>query len=601
LASKAQTDLIILKNLNHEMAAKLWLKKLNPAFVTAPVLHFTLEPFVEHDYELLPSPELVAKGISARVIRGERESVAVNLMPLDQGRELTVKLTDLKTANGNILPARNCEIRILKKWYQAGTTSLNRPDEGGEWVSELLVRDDTMVKPDHEKQRNILVHRNDGPELKPLVIPRYTSRQYFLTFTIPAELAPGDYSGSLKVISTTDQRELTSVPINITVLPLTVEKTDFVFSIYYHGSLTNGKNPKQDAVNEAELRQLAEYGHNSVCIQEGVETLKSGADGETVEYDWTLVRKAIELRKKLGLTAPTFIMGTHWRTPVIEPFWVLAGEAIGKRDEQALLKVLDSKKLKYSVINYNRAMTKLADEYNFGTLYFYTWDEPGYDATGRAMRACKTVDQWCLDGGGKAAAAITMNGAVELIGNLDLPILDSDTAQLGKLRRKLPFDKSWVYWHPLENPAGDRLFGGILLWYGGYTGAASYAYQALGGKAEGWDDWNAQIPNWRPEHYVYPSANITPVPTWQLAAMREGYDDTRLLEMIDRRVKKAAALKLNPAQQAIVATAAKLVNETPEKFQASYIKLHSTLNGNDFKAFREQLLDTLLAIDQVVK
>jgi hypothetical protein len=153
---------------------------------------------------------------------------------------------------------------------------------------------------------------------------------------------------------------------------------------------------------------------------------------------------------------------------------------------------------------------------------------------------------------------------------------------------------AWWYWHPLENPTHDRLENGLVTWYLKLDGTAPYALAALGG----WDDWKG-TGKYRPERYIYDGHNA-PLPTIEFEAYREGVDDYRYLNMIDRRLHALAGRRLTPAGQEVVNEAQELVDHVPAPFagwKLNDLAFERRITGADWAALRARMQDLVVQLD----
>ena len=601
---KQKPNIQKIAGLLQEMKCAKWMSQL-PANLLSnknsanAVLTFPVTSFVDVDYKFLPAPSAIGAPVKIQAMRDEYESGCLNVFALNGNCSVLPAGGDLKGPGGATLPASAFDVRVLKGWYQAGKGGNQDPSGVGVWANELLLKDDSMISSDHAAGRNTVHRINDTAELQPVKIDRFQSRQFWLTVKVPADQTPGLYEGTVRV--TSNGAEVATVPLQVQVLPLTMERGKFTYTMYFNGLLGKGmmggkdaKDPdtiqKADRKYEADLKMMSEYGFTSVFVQDGAEHTES-ADGMVTSYDFSKIRQALELRKKYGLTGRTVLMGGVWKTKPIDTLY--------RRTYEELTA---SPVYQNNWALFGKGYMEIAKELGFEHAYVYGLDEPGYDPTGKKMKVEHLLCTWAKEAGFPVASAITLAAAESIKDILAVPILDGPSASIGAQRRKLPLPgEAWLYTHPTEDPTYDRLFAGLLIWYGGYTGAAPWLYQ-WAFKGEGWDDWVKNPYGYRLQSYTYPG-ETAPVPTRQLAGFREGADDVKYLEMLENRIKALAEKQgeLDEATRTAWQSASKLINEPPKQFQGSGASLHEKVDGQMLADFRAQTADLLVKLDAAVK
>jgi hypothetical protein len=575
-----------LRTLGQELSAALLVAALPSASRSSNIaIPFVFPVFKVTDYTTIPAAKSVNQPVKITACRGEYEPASLHLLALEDLKNVSLKVEDLHSGK-HILRSKAIDVKLVKNWFQAGIDSL--VGQSAVFVPELLLTDDSIITPDYEKQRDTFnFDLAVGPEmpakLKPFDIPAFTNRQWWLLAHIPENQAPGFYKGKLTI--TANGKLLSKVPFQVTVLPEKLEETDGLFSMYYYSKYTMGKDPRKDANYELELSMCKRYGMSSLYILEGgsVKTV-----GDKLQVDASEVRKALELRMKYGLTGDTQYMGYHWYVPVdgvADRIWLMNSEQLAKKDDPTI----------QAFLAYCREIEKIREELKFpGRIDIYTHDEPGYDPTGNRMAESRMLNDYVHSLGLTVAQAITRDGARKLGNNLDLPILSDEGLMLGERKAPEGMPTPQHYYHPLENPISDRLLTGLATWYNGYRGAAPYAF-ADGG---GWDDW--KNPTYRPENYAYSGKN-GPIPTIQFEGYREGVDDYKYLEMINRRVIALEGMKLTKLQNKVFAEAKQLLSIAPLPFRGAFNDLEKKVTVEDFAAMRARCQKLLLQLDRIRK
>ncbi|HOG52125.1 MAG TPA: hypothetical protein PKY10_16170, partial [Lentisphaeria bacterium] len=275
-------------------------------------------------------------------------------------------------------------------------------------------------------------------------------------------------------------------PVELTVLPFTLDEPKIICSIYYRGRLHKGK-PACNSERKTEEQLLAE--------------LK-----DMVAH---------------GVTNPTVYQGLG---PDLERYFQLRQEA-GMRGGPLLFLGGSSPDTAKSVI-------ALARKYGFTDVYFYGIDE----RSGDELRAQRAWYDRIHAAGGKVFVA-GYKDSYEIMGDvLDLPIFAfrPDVAMgeayhaMGHLIGSYANPQGGV-----EEPETYRRNFGLGLWKAGYDCACTYAYQHSFGHS--WDDYDHVT--YRDHEMAYPTVNGV-IPTIQWEGYREGYDDLRYLATLENLANK---------------------------------------------------------------
>jgi hypothetical protein len=253
----------------------------------------------------------------------------------------------------------------------------------------------------------------------------------------------------------------------------------------------------------------------------------------------------------------------------------------------------DSNEVVQEFLAFCKEVKRVADEIGI-EVSIYTYDEPGYDQTGKNMEKCRALDDRVHEAGLKCSAAITLDGARKLGANLDVPILSGESLSVGVRRREPEIPYAFYYWHPLEHPVHDRVQTGLIIWYNRLSGAMPFVLAD-----NGWDDWIGYgTHNYRPERYIYDGAN-SPIPTIQFEGFREGVDDYKYLEMIARRCERIRKGGLADKQAKLLAEAENVLKNPPPALSGIVAQINQKATAADFKMFREQCQSLLLRREKV--
>jgi len=191
--------------------------------------------------ETTPCPEQVKDMIEAAATPDEFETACFAVYGMKDVADLKVTLNDLKSSSGDVFPARNIDLRVVRCWPQRS----GHKGSAKTWsvVPELL------------------------EPFTPQDIPAETSRQFWLTFHVPEKASPGLYKGDidLKANNLPDKK----MQIEFQVYPFTLKETGEEFFAMYHGGrapFCTDPNPKLREQDMLQLRDMRQHGMNSVIL-----------------------------------------------------------------------------------------------------------------------------------------------------------------------------------------------------------------------------------------------------------------------------------------------------------------------------------------------
>lgn len=306
-------------------------------------------------------------------------------------------------------------------------------------------------------------------------IPAHESRQFLLAVQLGPDTPPGTYRGTLQIEAASGNLE---APVQLQVAPVELATVEGWYGLYYPAQTTR---PERDHhVTEAQylaaLQDMVRLGSNAVTLYGGVDTL--------------------ELAAEAGLTEAPIIMG--WPDSTAPTQIARAREA------------------------------------GFPDLYYYGVDEPrGEQAIERSRREA----QRRLEAGLHMFAALNSHQAWEALHDVvDRPVLNiyvfdatSDAAARARSHGHRPLS----YWvTSISWPLYYRALGGLYNVAAGYAGTAPWAYADFTDERNYAED--------RHIHAVaYPDEAGLPIPTLRWHAFREGIDDVRYLQALDRALETA--------------------------------------------------------------
>lgn len=433
----------------------------------------------------LPSDALPGPTMTLTACPGEYESASFGIFALQNLNGIKVTASDLTGPAGTV-PASALDLRVVKVWYQAGRNvgfqnlKLLTP--------ELLLKDDSLVQIDEKRQINILKMDKDAMRdadvLQPFAVPANTFKQCWLTIQVPADAKAGVYRGTITIAP--DAGAAFAQPVELTVLPFTLDEPKIICSIYYRGRLHKGKpvcNSERKTEEQllAELKDMVAHGVTNPTVYQGL-----GPDLE----------RYFQLRQEAGMRGgPLLFLG-------------------GSNPDNA------------------KSVIALARKYGFTDVYFYGIDE----RSGDELRAQRAWYDRIHAAGGKVFVA-GYKDSYEIMGDvLDLPIFaHRPDVAMGEAYHAMGH-LIGSYANPqggVEEPETYRRNYGLGLWKTGYDCACTYAYQHSFGHS--WDDYDHV--RYRDHEMAYPTVNGV-IPTIQWEGYREGYDDLRYLATLENLANK---------------------------------------------------------------
>lgn len=217
------------------------------AGVKSDILHFTVRPMSEimRLGDVYPTDGLFNAPIRALAAQGEYEPMSFQLFALNGKKDVTFKISDLKDKKGNVLPAKQLDMKVVKIWYQNGNRwNSYFADVDLRLVPELLLKDENMVKVDTDQVANYARIRKDGKdtykwisapkaletgfhaaqkgfedatELQSVKLDKDQFKQFFVTVHVPEKQVPGIYTGTITINA--DGKNAGVIPVKVRVLP----------------------------------------------------------------------------------------------------------------------------------------------------------------------------------------------------------------------------------------------------------------------------------------------------------------------------------------------------------------------------------------------
>lgn len=369
-------------------------------------------------------------------------------------------------------------------------------------------------------------------------LPAHRSRQFWITIHVPVESPAGAYRGTLVLSVDGDSRRRRELPVALEVLPLDLRPVEGYYSIYYPSQPVKKERPNYVSSERyrAELEDQVRHGLNSTTLYGGFDTVTMAA--------------------KAGMSRAPCLM--HWP----------GGNA---KDQIAA-----------------------ARELGLDGLLYYGVDEP---RTPEQIERCLREARRRREAGLPMFAAINSRAAQEALGDaVSHPVYNimvfggPDNPVV--LRARDQGNQVISYWTTQTAfPLFYRALAGLYNTRCGYQGTAPWAYQ----------DYPDERLYSEPAHAIaYPDQSGRPIPTLRWEAMRDGIDDVRYLEALDREIAAAEVRlrKSDPPER--LAAALKRARDVRKKcfgaINGRWFQYLAGLLPGDLDAARRNLADAVLEL-----
>ncbi|MDD2708889.1 MAG: hypothetical protein PHV34_12965 [Verrucomicrobiae bacterium] len=554
-----------------------------------PFIPYSIPPIT--GLKILPSdallPGALNGGLRVTACPDTREPASFALFALENLNDLQFQMTELKSAQGNIIPASQVDIRVNKRWYQAGGAwqSVDNPKIAKrELVPELLLHDDALVQVDYREEKNylnlsfpegakrrwisdpdekwpanyyinphsVLIPINefpvkDAPRLQPVNIPANTNKRFWVTVHTPADAKPGVYEA--EIIPTLAGKKAGAIHLRLEVLPFNLPNPYYTSSIYYsstlhekhpHGSISSTYRSEEQI--RAEMRNMVEHGvTNPACYQPFSNKV--------------LFERYLQLRKEAGIKGPLYTVSSVDLTSYSKH----PGETKARIQE----------------------LISLARQYDIPEVYFYGIDE----ATGEKLNAQREAWQAVHEAGGKIFVAGYRQINFEAVGDIQDVLVccgppnREEAAQWHGKKHKI-----WCYFNPqggVENPLVYRKNYGLLLWQNDYDGACTWAYNWSMGNI--WNDFDNKA--CRDPNMAYPTVDgVIDTIAWE--GYRAGIDDVRYVTALTAAIE-AARTANNPKKAKQLAAAENFLKNLKQ----------CDLDRENLDSLRRQIADHIMQLN----
>ena len=214
---------------------------------TKPAAIYVVKPYTAELFSPYALPKDGRLGGTIAVFGAPDQSVAGSALVIALKAPLTVggvKVSALKNEKGDVFPAEDVDVKIVKRWYRNGGAWLSYQGDKRQrmLVEDLIMNDDAAIRVDEATKRNYLrleypegvrytdvsdadfagetqytrhIPFRDAATLQPVTIPEWGRTQRFLlTFHIAKGAKPGVYRGTAEFVNAG------TLPVELNVLPI---------------------------------------------------------------------------------------------------------------------------------------------------------------------------------------------------------------------------------------------------------------------------------------------------------------------------------------------------------------------------------------------
>lgn len=214
----------------------------------SPVVHFAVPAMSEvmRMPDLWPSDGEFGGPVRVSLAKNEFEAGSFQLASFEDLKSVVLSVSDLKSADGAVLSAKNLDLKVVKIWYQNGNRWTSYfADVGLRLCPELLLKDENLIRVDTDEVANYARLKNpdgsvayewisapreldtgsfdpyregfsDAETLQSVELKRGQFKQFFLTVHAAADQPAGLYSGSIGVKA---GNAVYRIPLTVRVLP----------------------------------------------------------------------------------------------------------------------------------------------------------------------------------------------------------------------------------------------------------------------------------------------------------------------------------------------------------------------------------------------
>lgn len=524
-------------------------------------------------YAPQPEPALVSQ-VAGAAAGGEMLSLSFSLLSQTAVRDVEISATDLRGTAG-IIKAESVNLYVVKIWEQAG---LGVYQTERVRVAELLLKDDRADFTDgyvercgHKRHflRSASYYSAPSIRLSGNVCTFLSAgepKQIWLSVKVPANAAPGIYSGQIDIDGGAYNDRL---DLKLEVLPFTLLKPIQDLFIWYKGTLdcTRPRHYLPEATFRAQLQDIYDHGFRSLSLN---------------EYKATHLQRAVRIAEEIGFDGQAVITPPYPRGFArvkfkrLKPVFYVSDEMDVRGRESIEAHVENSRRARQfgvatmSSLIHHSFTRRLLDEGDIGyapdALSYYLPQNLHYFWAHSELPASK--------------------------------------------ERKL-----YYYWlSHMEKPNLHRVLAGLFLWKSKADGIAPYCYQHLPqppfSPFNDFDEWEPDFhvgEEMRPfkDHMTTYPAQGGSIPTVQWKGLSEGLTDLKYLTTLAETIKSGSQSVAENARR-LAADAGQRLESFLARIKLKDIKIisdtaplpYTDIRPEEYGAFREQMAIDIIALHE---
>ncbi len=456
--------------------------------------------FRQGNLDLLFAHTIPTAGLSEPVklsaAPAEFEPVTFGLYPLREIKKVRIGIKDLVGENGTRIPAKYAHIRIAR-------------------VLTLPTRELIIQRKSEECRPLPFVLMPEAD----LALRAGETRWIWLTVAVPEGALPGEYRSQIEIVP--DGGNGLSIPLRLMVYPFRLDTSPTQYLMLYESSLMKlsevlGAAERREILQKTEIlyRDMKEHGMTALSFVE-TPLYELGPDGRP---HFPATRVALDLARRVGLNGmPVIYIGPLARTEKKKYAWNYSE--------------YDSAVHPGRVTRWVETVTAWARSEGWNAIAFAPIDEPGEPERSRiaseVLQAVKRVK------GASTSVAVTPRSVAPLVGWVDVVNLNAERYTMNDHKKLQKLGKTiWIYDNSLAfgDPLKSRFVAGFYAWMADLDGVTAWTYPLA--KFRPVD----RITGWSPPE-LGPDGRPVPTVVWE--ALREGVDDRRYIETLERQIEKA--------------------------------------------------------------
>lgn len=453
-----------------------------------------------NDSDMYPSNG-ECKRLTIRIAGDEISSKRFSVFSRTELKDVTLKCGMLKNCNGEVIPESKIDLRTLKQW-------------GSSHQADILITDERIKLDGY-------LEKYAGHTRFVANIPANSTKHFLMQVAVSSDIKPGSYEGFVSIVPA--GAKATDLPICVEVLPFKLDRTDRFVGYFFTGVIFQPGGPpvggqsfynglaSENSLKE-EFKHLADSGFNFIVV--------GGYANGPFNPDYVL--KLLEVAGKAGMKNIALQGAEHFIT----------ADAVkkGMRKDSKTYQALEER------------IAKIAENArkNNIELYIYGADEPNSDID---ILRNNIIFEIAKRQGLNTCTAIIFDDIREKVKDLDIVAMNYSAMTTGNSKlldmvfrkEKLPYKKIICYANmPAAQTPIVRMTFGWYLFKSHMGGNVPWAYYSL------WQNWKPFADNGKAEgelgaFNVFPTKD-RPISTLKFEAAREGVNDLRYLEMLEKKM-----------------------------------------------------------------